>query len=46
VPLELGCIGSLTDDIDLGGYFQFNNLLGSGGSADGRQIGMLGRFRF
>jgi hypothetical protein len=46
VPLELGCIGSLTDDIDLGGYFQFNNLLGSGGSADWRQIGMLGRFRF
>lgn len=46
MPLEGGCIVSVTRDIDLGGVFQFYNLMGHGGNADGRQIGFLGRFRF
>jgi hypothetical protein len=46
VPLELGCIFSVTPNVDLGAMLQFNNLLGDGGSADWRQIGFLGRFRF
>jgi len=46
VPLEGGCIVSVTPTIDVGGVFQFYNLLGQGGNADGRQIGFLGRFRF
>jgi hypothetical protein len=46
IPLEGGCIVSITRDIDVGGVFQFYNLMGHGGNADGRQIGFLGRFRF
>lgn len=46
VPLEAGCIVSITPNVDVGGVFQFYNLLGHGGNADGRQIGFLGRFRF
>jgi hypothetical protein len=46
IPLEAGCIVSVTRNIDLGGVFQFYNLMGRGGNADGRQIGFLGRFRF
>jgi len=46
IPLEGGCIVSVTQDIDVGGVFQFYNLAGHGGNADGRQIGFLGRFRF
>jgi hypothetical protein len=46
IPLEGGCIVSVTRDIDLGGVFQFYNLMGHNGNADGRQIGFLGRFRF
>jgi hypothetical protein len=46
IPLEGGCIVSVTRDIDVGGVFQFYNLMGHGGSGDGRQIGFLGRFRF
>jgi hypothetical protein len=46
VPLEGGCIVAITPKVDLGGVFQFYNLMGKGGNADGRQIGFLGRFRF
>jgi hypothetical protein len=46
IPLEGGVIVSLTNDVDLGGVLQFNNLFGSGGTFDIRQIGLLGRFRF
>jgi len=46
VPLEGGAIVSVTNDIDVGGFFQFGNLLGNGGSARWRQIGFLARFRF
>jgi hypothetical protein len=46
IPFELGCLVAVTPNIDLGGVFQFYNLMGHGGNADGRQIGFLGRFRF
>ncbi len=46
IPLEGGCIVAVTPNIDLGGVFQFYNLMGHGGNADGRQLGFLGRFRF
>ncbi len=46
IPLEGGCIVSVTQDVDVGGVFQFYNLMGHGGNADGRQIGFLGRFHF
>jgi hypothetical protein len=46
IPLEGGCIVGVTEHVDLGGVFQFYNLMGHGGNADGRQIGLLGRFRF
>jgi hypothetical protein len=46
IPLEGGCIVGVTPTIDLGGVFTFYNLMGHDGSADGRQIGFLGRFRF
>lgn len=46
IPLEGGCIVTVTPNVDVGGVFQFYNLMGHGGNADGRQIGFLGRFRF
>jgi hypothetical protein len=46
IPLEGGCLVGVTENIDLGGVFTLYNLMGHGGSADGRQIGFLGRFRF
>jgi hypothetical protein len=46
IPLEGGCMVSVSRDIDVGGVFQFLNLMGRGGNADLRQIGFLGRFRF
>lgn len=46
VPVEGGSIFSVSQDVDLGAYFRFSNLLGRGGSADWRELGMLGRFRF
>jgi hypothetical protein len=46
IPLEGGCLVSIAPNMDVGGVFQFYNLMGHGGSADWRQIGFLGRFRF
>jgi hypothetical protein len=46
IPLEGGCLVGVTPNIDVGGVFQFYNLMGHGGNAEGRQIGFLGRFRF
>lgn len=46
VPLEGGVVVSVTNNVDVGGFFQFGNLLGEGGSTDWRQIGFLARFRF
>jgi len=45
-PVEGGCLVSIGPNMDVGGVFQFYNLLGRGGNADGRQLGFLGRFRF
>lgn len=46
VPVEGGVIFSVSRDVDLGAYLRFTNLAGDGGSFDGREIGMLARFRF
>jgi hypothetical protein len=46
MPLELGCIASPGQNVDVGGMLQFNNVFGDGGSFDWRQIAFLGRFRF
>ena len=39
-------IASVNRNIDLGGVFRFRNLMGRGGSADWRELGFIGRFRF
>jgi hypothetical protein len=46
VPVEGGVLFKLGDQVDLGAYFRFHNLLGRGGNADGRELGMLARFQF
>jgi hypothetical protein len=46
IPVEGGVMFTVAKQVDLGAIFRFYNLLGHGGSADGREIGMLGRFRF
>lgn len=46
VPVEGGVIFSLSQNVDLGAYFRFGNLLGHGGSPDYRELGMLARFLF
>jgi hypothetical protein len=46
VPVEGGIVFSVSRDVDLGFYFRFTNLAGEGGSFDGRELGMLARFRF
>jgi hypothetical protein len=46
VPVEGGSVFSVSENVDLGAYFRFSNLLGRGSSTDWREIGMLGRFRF
>jgi hypothetical protein len=46
IPLEGGVIASVSRNIDLGGMLRFGNLMGRGGSADWRDLGFLGRFRF
>lgn len=46
VPVEGGCMFTVSQSVDLGAYFRFNNLLGHGGSPDWRELGMLGRFKF
>jgi len=46
IPLEAGVIASVNRNIDLGGVFRFRNLMGRGGSADWRELGFVGRFRF
>lgn len=46
VPVEGGVLFRIGERVDLGAYFRFHNLLGRGGNPDGRELGMLGRFRF
>jgi hypothetical protein len=46
IPLEGGVIVEVSQNVDLGGVFQFHNLFGDGGSFAWRQLGLLGRFRF
>lgn len=46
VPVEGGVLFRIGERVDLGAYFRFYNLLGRGGNPDGRELGMLGRFRF
>jgi hypothetical protein len=46
VPVEGGVLFKIGNDVDLGAYLRFHNLLGRGGNPDGREIGMLGRFQF
>jgi hypothetical protein len=46
IPLEGGMVFSVTRNVDLGFVLRFGNLLGEGGSADWRELGFVGRFRF
>jgi len=46
VPVEGGVLFRIGERVDLGAYFRFKNLLGHDGNAHGRELGMLGRFRF
>jgi hypothetical protein len=46
IPVEGGVMFTASQNVDLGAIFRFYNLLGHGGSVDGRELGMLGRFRF
>jgi len=46
VPVEGGVLFKIGENVDLGAYFRFHNLLGHGGNPDGRELGMLGRFQF
>ncbi|HWA75362.1 MAG TPA: hypothetical protein VG937_23655 [Polyangiaceae bacterium] len=46
IPVEGGVLFKIGDNVDIGAYFRFHNLLGSGGNPDGRELGMLGRFQF
>lgn len=46
VPVEGGVLFEVSEEVDLGAYFRFHNLLGSGANANGRELGMLARFRF
>ena len=46
IPVEGGVMFTPASQVDIGAIFRFYNLLGHGGSMDGREIGMLARFRF
>lgn len=46
IPVEGGVMFTASGQVDLGALFRFYNLLGHGGSIDGRELGMLARFRF
>ncbi len=46
VPLEGGVLFAASQDVDLGFALRFENLLGHGGSAEWRNLYLLGRFRF
>jgi hypothetical protein len=46
IPVEGGVMFTASAAVDVGAIFRFYNLLGHGGSIDGRELGMLGRFRF
>ena len=46
IPVEGGVMFTASAQVDLGAILRFYNLLGHGGSLDGRELGMLARFRF
>jgi hypothetical protein len=46
IPVEGGVMFTASAQVDLGAMLRFYNVLGHGGSLDGREIGMLARFRF
>jgi hypothetical protein len=46
IPVEGGVMFTASAHVDLGAMLRFYNLLGHGGSLDGRELGMLARFRF
>ena len=46
VPVEGGVVFEVANDVDLGVVFRFFNLLGHDSSADGRELGLMARFRF
>lgn len=46
IPVEGGVMFTVSPQVDLGAILRFYNLLGHGGSFDGRELGMLARFRF
>jgi hypothetical protein len=46
IPVEGGVMFTASSQVDLGAILRFYNLLGHGGSLDGRELGMLARFRF
>jgi|RhiMethySRZTD1v2_1073278.scaffolds.fasta_scaffold15007_2 hypothetical protein len=46
IPVEGGVVFEISNNADLGVVFRFNNLLGHDGGADGRELGLMARFRF
>jgi hypothetical protein len=46
IPVEGGVMFTASAQVDLGAILRVYNLLGHGGSFDGRELGMLARFRF
>lgn len=46
IPVEGGVVFEVSNNVDLGFVFRFNNLLGNDGGPDSRDLGMLARFRF
>ncbi|HMI89041.1 MAG TPA: hypothetical protein VK550_33415 [Polyangiaceae bacterium] len=46
IPVEGGVMFTVSAQVDLGAILRVYNLLGHGGSFDGRELGMLARFRF
>jgi hypothetical protein len=45
IPVEGGVMFTASAHVDLGAILRFYNLLGHGGSLDGRELGLLARFR-
>jgi hypothetical protein len=46
IPVEGGVVFELSNDADLGVVFRFHNLLGHEGGIEGRELGLMARFRF
>ena len=46
IPLEGGIVFDVAQNVDVGFVLRFPNLAGKGNSADWRELGFIGRFRF